>query len=68
MGHRNRTNPGTHSNNTALAEDTIVLYTSDNGACTPRAKEKNDQDPLQTDHFRGMKYDVLEGGIRVPGP
>ena len=48
-----------------LAEDTIVLYTSDNGP-VHLGKGENDQ-TRYNGPFRGMKYDVLEGGIRVPG-
>lgn len=48
----------------ALMEDTLVLYTSDNG---PHAEEG--QDPRFFDSaggLRGIKRDLYEGGIRVP--
>ena len=48
-----------------LAEDTIVLYSSDNGPVL-QGRGENDQ-RRYNGPFRGMKYDVLEGGIRVPG-
>jgi len=50
-----------------LTEDTIVIFTADNG-CSPMA----DFDELaQFDHqpsyvFRGMKSDIFEGGHRIP--
>ena len=50
---------------TNLDENTIILYTSDNGPVL-LGKGENDQ-TRYNGPFRGMKYDVLEGGIRVPG-
>jgi len=44
-----------------LDKNTIILYTSDNGP-SPQKSEARYNGP-----FRGKKYDVLEGGIRVPG-
>ena len=47
-----------------LSEDTIVLFTSDNG---PYLGGEGEESYLRYNGpFRGMKYDVLEGGIRVP--
>ena len=48
-----------------LDENIIILYTSDNGP-VHLGKGENDQ-TRYNGPFRGMKYDVLEGGIRVPG-
>ncbi len=50
-----------------LLENTIVIYTSDNG-CSPMA---NYQELLQKGHnpsyiFRGTKADIYEGGHRIP--
>ena len=41
-----------------IAGDTLVAFTSDNGA--------SDQFAGSNGHFRGYKQDVYEGGIRVP--
>ncbi len=41
-----------------LAEDTIIVYTSDNGGWLPAG--------ACNDPFRGGKCDMYEGGIRVP--
>ena len=51
------------------AEDTIVLLTSDNGPWlgTERFAERRLSMSRYNGPFRGQKYDVLEGGIRVPG-
>ena len=47
-----------------LAEDTIVLFTSDNG---PHEAGGNDPDFFDSNGpFRGRKRDLYEGGIRVP--
>ena len=50
-----------------LEEDTILIFTSDNG-CSPRA---NYPELAQYGHhpsyiFRGTKFDIFEGGHRVP--
>ncbi|TBL71582.1 sulfatase family protein [Paenibacillus thalictri] len=50
-----------------LSDNTIVIYTSDNG-CSPRA---NYSELLQVGHnpsyiFRGTKADIYEGGHRIP--
>ena len=47
-----------------LSENTIVLFTSDNG---PYLGGDGEESYMRYNGpFRGMKYDVLEGGIRVP--
>jgi arylsulfatase A-like enzyme len=50
--------------NLGIEENTIVIFTSDNGAATARgavAEYFNGSGP-----FRGIKRDLYEGGIRVP--
>ena len=47
-----------------LAENTIVLFSSDNGPVLSGSGENSQK--RYNGPFRGMKYDVLEGGIRVP--
>ncbi len=51
----------------ALAENTIVIFTSDNG-CSPQANFKqlaeHGHDPSYT--FRGHKADIYDGGHRIP--
>ena len=51
-----------------LAEDTIVVFTSDNGPWlgTDRVGSERLSLARYNGPFRGMKQDVLEGGIRVP--
>jgi len=44
-----------------LADNTIVLFTSDNGPYLNGARQR------YNGPFRGAKGDALEGGIRVPG-
>jgi uncharacterized sulfatase len=44
-----------------LDKNTIVIFTSDNGADAPDGFIKESNYP-----FRGMKRDLYEGGIRVP--
>jgi arylsulfatase A-like enzyme len=52
---------------TGIAENTLVIFTSDNG-CSPRAKFEEltakGHDPSYV--FRGHKADIYEGGHRVP--
>ena len=43
-----------------MYENSIIIFSSDNGGLTGRGGASNE--PL-----RGMKGDVYEGGIRVPG-
>ena len=51
-----------------LAEDTLVLFTSDNGPWLGpcRFGRGRAETARYNGPFRGMKQDVLEGGIRVP--
>lgn len=50
-------------------ENTLVFFTSDNGQ-SPRADFDDDELPLAghrgSMHFRGKKFDIYEGGHRVP--
>ena len=47
-----------------IAEDTIVIFTSDNGAATEHGAVSEYFDG--TGPLRGIKRDLYEGGIRVP--
>ncbi|NOZ21302.1 MAG: sulfatase-like hydrolase/transferase [Planctomycetes bacterium] len=47
-----------------LAENTLLLFTSDNGPMFAGAGENSTV--RYNGQFNGSKYDVLEGGIRVP--
>ncbi len=51
-----------------LADNTIVLFTSDNGPWLGNDKLDGETHSMMRFNgpFRGMKQDVLEGGIRVP--
>jgi len=53
-----------------LADNTIVLFSSDNGPVLSNQRVGPENKSMSTARyngpFRGMKYDVLEGGIRVP--
>jgi arylsulfatase A len=52
-----------------LADDTVVLFTSDNGPWLGGDRVDNGTSYSMARYngpFRGMKQDVLEGGIRVP--
>lgn len=44
-----------------IAEDTLIIFTSDNGPLPRYAKEYRSTGP-----FRGSKYNTFEGGHRVP--
>jgi arylsulfatase A-like enzyme len=50
-----------------LANDTLVIFTSDNG-CSPQAgtPKLEEQGHFASAHFRGYKADIWEGGHRVP--
>jgi len=52
-----------------LAENTIVLFTSDNGPWLGAYTHEGERLSMNRYNgpFRGQKQDVLEGGIRVPG-
>ena len=50
---------------TGLSDNTLVFFTSDNGAYWPPAmQERFDHAP--SGGFRGMKADIWEGGHRIP--
>lgn len=51
-----------------LADNTLVLFTSDNGPWLGACRHDGQRVELARYNgpFRGMKQDVLEGGIRVP--
>ncbi|MEK6795024.1 MAG: sulfatase-like hydrolase/transferase [Spirochaetota bacterium] len=51
-----------------LSENTIVLFTSDNGPFMGNESYRGAPQSMlrYNGPFSGMKYDVLEGGIRVP--
>jgi arylsulfatase A len=50
-----------------LAENTLVIFTSDNG-CSPQAKfdELAEHGHFPSGPLRGHKADLFEGGLRVP--
>jgi len=48
------------------AENTLVIFTSDNGSTEPTPKMVKEFGHRPNHHFRGRKSDVWEGGHRVP--
>ncbi|MDA7916124.1 arylsulfatase [Verrucomicrobia bacterium] len=50
-----------------ISKNTLVIFTSDNG-CSPQAKfsELASKGHFPSQHFRGHKADIFEGGHRVP--
>lgn len=56
-----------HLEATKLAENTIVIFTSDNGATDwPRYYEAGIEPPGSSGPFFGRKWSLYEGGIRMP--
>ncbi|MCY4561017.1 MAG: arylsulfatase [Flavobacteriaceae bacterium] len=53
--------------NSGIEEDTLIIFTSDNG-CSPEAdfEELALKGHHPSHHFRGHKADIFEGGHRVP--
>ncbi|MCG9792831.1 sulfatase-like hydrolase/transferase [Flavobacterium algicola] len=49
-----------------LEENTLVLFTSDNGAETNYEYQKKTYDHYSSMNFKGGKRDIYEGGHRVP--
>jgi len=49
-----------------VAENTLVVMTSDNGSTEPTSKMVKEYNHRPNHHFRGRKSDVWEGGHRVP--
>lgn len=52
---------------TGLDENTLIIFTSDNGTHAEGGRTKNDVKLFNSSgSFRGIKRDLYEGGIRVP--
>ena len=49
-----------------IADNTLVIMTSDNGSTEPTAKMVKQYDHRPNYHFRGRKSDVWEGGHHIP--
>ncbi|MEN8772279.1 MAG: arylsulfatase [Akkermansiaceae bacterium] len=49
-----------------LAENTIVIFTADNGAENLGFERLNEFDHWSSGKYRGLKRDIYEGGHRVP--
>lgn len=49
-----------------IADNTLVIVTSDNGSTEPTSKMVKEFDHRPNHHFRGRKSDVWEGGHHVP--
>ena len=53
---------------TGLYDDTLVIFSSDNGPVTSQGEERWELNMAgETDGLRGRKRYLFEGGIRVPG-
>lgn len=51
-------------NNPAMADNTLIIFTSDNG---PQFTDGHSEEFFDSNGpFRGRKFDVYEGGVRVP--
>ena len=53
-------------NKTGVANNTIVIFTADNGAETAAFDRLKEFDQWSSGEFRGVKRDIYEGGHRVP--
>ncbi len=51
---------------TGLAENTIVIFLSDNGGIDWKTRKPNSQRPTDNAPFKGGKAMLFEGGVRVP--
>ena len=51
---------------TGVADNTIVIFTADNGAETAAFDRLKEFDQWSSGGFRGVKRDIYEGGHRVP--
>lgn len=49
-----------------IAENTLVIFSSDNGAETNYVYHRDTYNHYSSLHFRGAKRDIYEGGHRVP--
>ncbi|EOZ91528.1 Arylsulfatase [Indibacter alkaliphilus LW1] len=50
-----------------IAENTLVIFTSDNGTHVEGGRRMEDVDYFKSSaHFRGVKRDLFDGGIKVP--
>lgn len=50
-----------------LSENTLVVFTSDNGTHVEGGRRMEDVDYFKSSaHFRGVKRDLYDGGIKVP--
>lgn len=49
-----------------LGQDTLIVLTSDNGPNLPKANDRYPNPMSRTGGFRGMKWSLYEGGIRMP--
>lgn len=57
-----------HLKESGLAENTLIIFSSDNGPVTRDARERWELNMAgETGGYRGKKRYLFEGGIRVPG-